>query len=98
MSTETLHGKIDEGTGKLKQAVGEATGNETLANKGAAQQVKGHVEEAWGAVKDAAKETHDRHKPEAEAHAHNLREKVVEAAQTVKEHIQNAVDPKNKHI
>ena len=50
MTTTTLHGKVDEGTGKLKQAVGEATGNEKLANKGAAQQVKGHVEQALSLI------------------------------------------------
>jgi uncharacterized protein YjbJ (UPF0337 family) len=98
MTTTTLHGKVDEGTGKLKQAVGEATGNEKLANKGAAQQIKGHVEQAWGSVKDAAKETHDRHKPGIDQRAHDVREKMVSTAQNVKEHIQHAVDPKNKNI
>ena len=96
--TTTLHGKIDEGTGKLKQAVGEATGNEKLANKGAAQQIKGHVEQAWDSVKDAVKETHDRHKPGVDQHARDIREKMVSTAQNVKEHIQHAVSPDNKNI
>ena len=34
-------GKLDEVAGKIKQAVGEATNNQSMANRGAAQQVKG---------------------------------------------------------
>ncbi len=98
MTTTTLHGKVDEGTGKLKQAVGEATGNEKLANKGAAQQIKGQVEQAWGSVKDAVKDSHDRHKPEMYAHARDVREKMVSTAQNVKERIQHAVSPDNKKV
>jgi uncharacterized protein YjbJ (UPF0337 family) len=39
----TLHGKFNEVAGKVKQGVGEATGNDRLANEGTAQQVKGHA-------------------------------------------------------
>jgi uncharacterized protein YjbJ (UPF0337 family) len=54
MSTATEHtvnGKFNEIAGKVKQTVGETVGNDKLANEGAAQQVKGHVEQAWGTVK-----------------------------------------------
>jgi uncharacterized protein YjbJ (UPF0337 family) len=97
MSTETIHGKIDEVTGKLKQAVGEATHNDKVANEGVGQQIKGHVEQAWGSVKDAVKETHEKHKPELEQHAHDIREKLTSTAQNAKEHIQHLVDPNNKN-
>jgi uncharacterized protein YjbJ (UPF0337 family) len=93
-TTSTVHGKIDEATGKLKQSVGEATGNEKMANAGAAEQIKGHVEQAWGSVKDAVKESHDRHEPER----HDIREKLVSTAQNVKEKIQHAVSPEHKDI
>ena len=93
-TTSNIHGKIDEATGKLKQSVGEATGNEEMANSGAAEQIKGHVEQAWGSVKDAVKESHDRHEPER----HDIREKLVSTAQNVKEKIQHAVSPDTKHI
>ena len=97
MTTTTLHGKIDEATGKLKQAVGEVTGNEQMANRGAAQQIKGHAEQAWGAVKDAAQQAHDEHKPEMVQHAHDVREKLVSTAQNVKERIQHAVGANHKN-
>jgi uncharacterized protein YjbJ (UPF0337 family) len=93
-----LHGKVDEATGKLKQSVGEVTGNESLANKGAAQEIKGHVEQAWAAVKESVKETHDRHRPELEQHGHDIREKLVSTAQNAKERIQHAVSPENKDV
>jgi uncharacterized protein YjbJ (UPF0337 family) len=98
-ATEThLHGKLDQASGRLKESVGEVTGNESLANKGAAQQIKGHVEEAWASVKDSVKEAHDRHRPEMEQRGHDIREKLVSTAQNAKEKIQHAVNPENKNI
>jgi uncharacterized protein YjbJ (UPF0337 family) len=94
----TIKGKIDEVTGKLKQSVGEMTGNDSAANAGAAQQVKGHAEQAWGSVKEGVEAAKERNKPEHDAKAHSLRESIVETAQNVKEHIQHAVSPDNKHI
>lgn len=47
----SVHGKFDELAGKVKQAFGEATGNDSVANEGATQQIKGHTEQAYGAVK-----------------------------------------------
>jgi uncharacterized protein YjbJ (UPF0337 family) len=97
--TETnLHGKLDEASGKLKKSVGEVTGNEVLANKGAAQEIKGHVEQAWASVKESVKETHDQHRPEMEQRGHDIREKLVSTAQNVKERVQQAVSPENKDI
>ncbi len=54
MSTDTVSGKFDQVVGKAKQGIGEATGNQELANSGAADQVKGNAKEAWGNVKDTA--------------------------------------------
>jgi len=90
-SDSTIKGKFDEVAGKVKQSVGEAIGNENLANKGAAQEVKGHGEQAWGSVKEAASDTMDRKKPQAESTAHDIREKITSTAQNVKEKIQDSV-------
>ena len=89
VSDSTIHGKYDEVAGKVKQAAGEAVGNHNLANEGAAQQLKGHAEQAWGTVKEAAAE----HKGEGDKTMHDVREKMTSTAQNVKEHIQHAVDP-----
>jgi uncharacterized protein YjbJ (UPF0337 family) len=89
VSDSTINGKVNVVAGKVKQTVGEAVGNHNLANEGAAQQVKGHAQEAWGTVKEAAAE----HKPELDDNAHDIREKMTSTAQNAKEHIQHAIDP-----
>ncbi|QGU03079.1 CsbD-like protein [Corynebacterium kalinowskii] len=45
--------KFDEVSGKAKEAAGEATNNESLANEGRADQAKAEI-------KDAVKETGDK--------------------------------------
>jgi len=70
---------------------------------GAAQQVKGHAEQAWGSVKSAANDTAANakaranesravHEDEHERKAHDVRQSVTSTAQNVKNHIQNSVD------
>ena len=41
MNTDKVEGKFDQVAGKIKQRVGEAVGNQKLANAGAAEQIKG---------------------------------------------------------
>lgn len=43
----------EETVGKMKEGVGEATGNESLANKGRMDQAKANVKQAGEKVKDA---------------------------------------------
>jgi len=101
----TLKGKFDEVAGSVKQAFGEATHNDSVANKGAAQQVKGHAEQTWGSVKSAASDSVAETKAEhqqAQAHrevegehkAHDIRESIVSTAQNVKEKIQDSLHKK----
>jgi uncharacterized protein YjbJ (UPF0337 family) len=94
-SDSTVKGKFDEISGKVKQGIGEAVGNDNLANKGAAEQVKGHAEQAWGSVKegvhDTAADYKARKQPQAESDAHDVREKITSTAQNVKERIQAGV-------
>jgi uncharacterized protein YjbJ (UPF0337 family) len=90
-SDSTIKGKFDEVVGNVKQAVGEAVGNDSLANKGTAQQVKGHAEQAWGSVKEATSDTAEKKQPEAESKAHDIREKIASTAANVKEHIQSGI-------
>jgi uncharacterized protein YjbJ (UPF0337 family) len=99
----TLKGKFDEVAGSVKQAFGEATHNDSVANDGAAQQVKGHAEQAWGSVKTAATDSVDeakaeqqqaetRREAEGEHKAHDVRESIVSTAQNVKEKIENSFE------
>lgn len=88
-------GKLDEVAGKIKQSVGEATNNQSMANRGTAQQVKGHGEQALGWVQNAAADTQARRSREAQAEAHDVRERVTSTARNVKERIEDSVDRHN---
>lgn len=100
MNDSKAQGKWDEVAGKVKQGVGEAVGNDSLANRGTAQQVKGHAEQAWGEVKDAARgegattttrTDYDRTTPHHEATAHDVRESISSTAANVKNNIKDAL-------
>ncbi|HUD21718.1 MAG TPA: CsbD family protein [Acidobacteriaceae bacterium] len=105
MNHDTAAGKFDQLKGKAKQSVGEALGNQRLANSGTADQVKGAVQEAWGNAKDAvhaisgeacasASTKHCEVKQSAADTAHDVRERIVSTAQNVKD----AVSAKSEAI
>jgi uncharacterized protein YjbJ (UPF0337 family) len=56
MSEEHIKGGIEKLGGRIKEATGALTGNEHLKSEGRLDQVKGGAHEAWGDVKDAAKD------------------------------------------
>ena len=103
MNTEKIEGKFDQVAGKIKQNVGEAVGNQKLANSGVADQVKGAAKETWGNAKDAAAVANDEarartdvrsedYKGRAEDAAHNTREKIAATAQHVKDSVNEKLD------
>jgi uncharacterized protein YjbJ (UPF0337 family) len=59
MDKDRVKGTIDDAAGRAKRQVGEWTGDTGIQVDGAAQQVKGKVEKAWGNVKDAARDAAD---------------------------------------
>ena len=96
MNRDTAAGKFDQLKGKAKQSVGEALGNDKLANSGTADQVKGAVKEAWGNTKDAVHAIADQapaccatqHTEAAQTAAdpaHDVRERITSTAQNVKD-------------
>lgn len=60
MNKDNVKGTIDDAAGRAKRQVGEWTGDTQSQVEGAAQQVKGKAEKAWGNIKDAARDTSDR--------------------------------------
>lgn len=56
MNKDTVKGTMDDAAGRVKRQAGEWTGDTKTQVDGAAQQVKGKAEKAWGNVKDAAKD------------------------------------------
>jgi uncharacterized protein YjbJ (UPF0337 family) len=87
-------GKLDEIAGKIKQSAGEAMNNQSMANRGTAQQVKGHAEQAVGTVKNAVADEQARKSRDAQADAHDVRERITSTSQNVKERIEDRV---NRH-
>ena len=96
MNSTQVNGVMEQAAGKVKQVVGDVTHNQGLANEGAAQQVKGHVTEAWGNVKDAAHEIQGNQASKVQAnidHAmEEMRVKMLDAAEHAKASINNAIE------
>jgi uncharacterized protein YjbJ (UPF0337 family) len=103
MNTEKVEGKFDQAAGKIKQGVGEAIGNQKLANAGAAEQIKGVAKETWGNAKDTANVVREDNRARASAEgedlkyraedsAHNVREKVTDTAQNIKNKVNEKLD------
>jgi uncharacterized protein YjbJ (UPF0337 family) len=60
MDTENVKGNLEKLGGKIKETVGEITGNEKLKNEGKLDQVKGTVHDKLGDLKDKAGDVADR--------------------------------------
>lgn len=85
MNDDQVSGKMDQVAGKIKQGVGEAVGNDNLANRGVADQVKGNAKETWGNVKDAADEN-------AADGAHDTRQTIADKSKDIKDRVSDKVD------
>ena len=59
MDENRIKGKFDDVKGRVKRQVGEWTGDENAQAEGAVDQVKGKVENAFGKVKDKARDIAD---------------------------------------
>ena len=53
MNEDTLAGEGRNLGGKVKEAVGKATGDQVTQNQGVADQVAGNLQQSYGAAKDA---------------------------------------------
>jgi uncharacterized protein YjbJ (UPF0337 family) len=92
MDKDQVTGKFEQGVGKAKEKLGEAVGNQKLANQGVADQVKGAAKETWGNAKDAARTTHDRHAAETEDVADTKREHVTDKVAELKKKANDKID------
>ena len=55
-TSDKIKGTANELTGKAKQGLGEATGNDRLQGEGLIQEGKGHAQKAVGDAKQATKD------------------------------------------
>jgi uncharacterized protein YjbJ (UPF0337 family) len=92
MDKDQVAGKFDQTIGKAKEKLGDAVGNQKLANQGVADQVKGAAKETWGNVKDAAQTAHDRHAAETEDSASVNRERFTDKVSEMKKKVNEKID------
>ena len=57
MDKDRVQGSLDQAKGKVKEGVGNLTGDQKLKGEGKADQVAGKVENAVGSAKDKIRET-----------------------------------------
>jgi uncharacterized protein YjbJ (UPF0337 family) len=55
MDKDRVEGKVKDIAGRVERQAGEWTGDKEAQVKGAAKQVEGKVQNAWGKAKDAVK-------------------------------------------
>jgi uncharacterized protein YjbJ (UPF0337 family) len=60
MDKDRVKGAVNDAAGRAKRQVGEWTGDSETQAEGAAQQVKGKVQNAWGKTKDAVRNATDK--------------------------------------
>lgn len=56
MDKDRVKGAVNDAAGRVKRQVGEWTNDPNAQAEGAAQQLKGKAQKAWGNVKDAARD------------------------------------------
>ena len=61
-TSDKAEGQTQETAGKAKEALGDATGNQSLENEGKKDQVAGKAQNAWGEVKEGAENLLDKAK------------------------------------
>lgn len=60
MNEKHVKGGVNEVKGRVKEEIGHATGNDSLAGEGILDRVKGKVQTAVGDLKDTVKEGIDK--------------------------------------
>lgn len=56
---DRIEGKFDEMKGDVKQAWGDATGDDRTKAEGMGDEVKGKAKQAWGDIKDKVEDVKD---------------------------------------
>ena len=56
MNKDQIKGRVEQATGKIKEAAGNVVGNKKLQSEGTAEQLKGKVQAGFGDAKQDAKD------------------------------------------
>jgi uncharacterized protein YjbJ (UPF0337 family) len=74
MDKDEIKGKAKDVTGRVERQVGEWTGDKDAQAEGAAKQVEGKVQNAWGKTKDAVRDAVDKVKRDNKTESERDRE------------------------
>jgi uncharacterized protein YjbJ (UPF0337 family) len=80
MNKDQVKGKVDEVAGRAKRQAGEWTGDGETQVEGAAQEIKGKVQNAWGNAKEAVNDKVDEAKARHEVKKEVERERKEDVA------------------
>jgi len=80
MNKDQVKGKVDEVAGRAKRQAGEWTGDGETQVEGAAQEIKGKVQNAWGNAKEAVDDKVNEAKARHEAKKEVERERKEDVA------------------
>ena len=80
MNKDQVKGKVDEVAGRAKRQAGEWTGDGETQVEGAAQEIKGKVQNAWGNAKEGVNDKVDEAKARHEANKEVERERKEDVA------------------
>ena len=80
MNKDQVKGKVDEVAGRAKRQAGEWTGDGESQVEGAAQEIKGKVQNAWGNAKEAVHDEKDKAVAKHEAKKEIERERKEDVA------------------
>ena len=92
MNKDKVAGKFDQTVGQIEQKVGEAIGNQKLANRGVTEQVTGAAKEVLGDVRDAAQQIHGSHKKAAVEQADDRRGQISRAIDDAKDKAKDKIE------
>ena len=74
MDKDEIKGKAKDVAGRVERQVGEWTGDKDAQAEGAAKQVEGKVQNAWGKTKDAVRDATDKVKRDNKTDSERERE------------------------
>ena len=60
MNDQRMEGTVNDAKGKVKEGVGDVTGDERLQNEGQADQLQGKIQKGIGDVQDKLQDAGDR--------------------------------------
>ena len=80
MDKDTIKGKMKDIGGRVERQAGEWTGDEDLQSEGAKDQAEGKIQNAWGNLKEGARDLKDDVRRRIDREKHDVHDKKDRAA------------------